>query len=75
MSTWTAADIGAYDQHLAGANAEIDTLVLALQIGTSEVGEHQALASVGALLNARNNKTELLGLLSAALLRLAGGPK
>lgn len=71
MSTWTVAEIGAYDQFLAGADAEIDRLMLTLQIGTGEVGEHQALADVAALLNARDDKRGLLGLLMAALRRIS----
>ena len=70
MSTWTAADIGAYDQYLAGADAEIDQLLSILQISTGEVGEHQALANVAALLDTRDDKRVLLGLLMTALRRL-----
>ena len=71
MSTWTAAKIGAYDQALSGTDAELDVLVIALKIGIAEAGEHQALADVAALLNARDDKRGLLGLLMAALRRIS----
>ena len=71
MSNWSAADISDYDQALAGADAELDRLVTAFQIGSGEVGEHQALANIGVLLAVRDDKRGLLGLLTAALRRLA----
>jgi len=70
MKEWTAADIGRYDQALAAADTELDTLILTLQIGTSESGERQALADVG-LLVSQHNPTAITGLLMAALRRLA----
>lgn len=71
---WTPAEVAAYDQYLAGANAEIDLLATAIQIGVSEVGERQAMASMTVLINQREY-AELAGLLVAALLRISeGGP-
>lgn len=67
----TAAQIVQYEQSLAGASAEIDRLVGILQIRAAEVGEHQALADVCALVSGRE-RDELAGLLAAALRRLAG---
>jgi hypothetical protein len=67
----TAAQIVQYGQSLAGASAEIDRLVGILQIRAAEVGEHQALADVCALVSERET-AELAGLLAAALRRLAG---
>ena len=69
-SKWTPAEISAYDQHLAAADVELDQLILTLQIGTSDVGERQAMASVG-LLVSREEPAALTGLLMAALRRLA----
>jgi hypothetical protein len=70
MREWTAADISGYDQALAAASAELDRLVLTLQIGTTEVGEHQAMADLGALVY-RRTPTQLTALLMTALRRLA----
>lgn len=67
---WTGPRIVQYDQSLAGASAEIDRLVGILQVRAAEVGEHQALADVCALV-AERGAAELAGLLSAALRRLA----
>jgi hypothetical protein len=69
MGTWTAADIGAYDQFLAGADSEVGRLAAALRIGTGEVGEHQAMADISLLVNGREPR-ELTGLLMASLRRL-----
>jgi hypothetical protein len=57
----TAGQIGQYDQSLAAALAVIDRLVGDLQTTAADVGEPQALA-----------ETELAGLFTAALWRLAG---
>jgi hypothetical protein len=70
MREWTAADISAYDQSLAAAGTELDRLVLALQISTSKVGEHQAMANLGILVYQRT-PAELMALLMTALRRLA----
>lgn len=71
MSEITDAEIGAYDQGLAEADAEIDRLLSILQIAIREVGEHQAMASVFLLVSQRDRDT-LTGLLMTALRRLAG---
>lgn len=72
MSNWPASDISLYDQALAAADAELDLLVTALQIRQGEAGDHQALADITLLLATRENQKSLLGLLAAALRRLAG---
>ena len=72
MTTWTAAQISTYDQALAGADRELDRLLLTLQIGISEAGEHQAMANIS-LLAGRREPAELTGLLMAALRRLNDG--
>jgi hypothetical protein len=72
VTGWSAAEISAYDQVLAGADAELDWLVRTLQIGTAEVGERQAMADVGAFLARRRDAAGLAGLLAAALRRLSG---
>jgi hypothetical protein len=68
---WTAAQTVRYGQSLAGASAEIDRLVGILQNRDAEVGEHQALADVCALVSDRGT-AELAGLLTAALWQLSG---
>jgi hypothetical protein len=70
MSTWTAAEIGAYDQFLAEADAEVARLVTTLQAGIGEAGERQAMANV-TLLVCDREPAALSGLLVTALRRLA----
>lgn len=68
---WTVAEIARYDQALADTDAELDALVRAMQIGTRERGPRQAMANIAVLLVARHDKTDLVGLLSAALRRIS----
>ncbi len=66
----THTQAGPYGEAQAGAFAEIDRLVGILQARTAEVGAHQALADIGALI-AGLGADERAGLLAAALWRLA----
>ena len=72
MSEWTAAEISEYDQHLAGADNEVDLLVRFLQDGIGMSGERQAMVNIYLLLSGFE-PTRLSGLLMAALRRLATG--
>jgi hypothetical protein len=66
----TAAQVGQYDQALAAAEAELDRLVGIMRALAADVGEHQAVADVCALIS-ETGTAELAGLLAAALLREA----
>lgn len=67
---WTPAKIAQYDQALAGADKELDTLVRMLQVGTEKDGEHQALANIGAMLM-KTEPAGLVGLVTAAIRRIS----
>lgn len=70
-SYWTTRNLTAYDQALAGADAEVTILMQMMRTGISEAGEHQTMANIGKFLLERETPHGMAVLLTAALRRLA----
>ena len=72
---WTPQDIAQYDQDVAAADQELDTVLAILRQQAAEHGEPQALANMSLALRMDDNRLRDRGLLLTALRRLMGEPE
>jgi hypothetical protein len=69
----SAQQIAVYDQMMAGANEELDTLLTALRDQAAEVGTPLAAAGMAMYLTTEISEVAIAGLLVAASVRILAG--